>query len=145
MEAMKQKFKKEQERDTSLPHEGDSIEHKVEMQSSHSTWIDKENTKKIIDQSIRGLKSTYKYCLDFLRNQKIFIRHYLIVLTAVLFTIILVQNIASSQVELLFWGFNAPRSIIFMIMLIIGFGAGYWLGSKRNRHFDQDILKGGLR
>lgn len=53
-----------------------------------------------------------------------------------LLAIFIVQNIASVEVNILFWSVNAPRSLILIIVFLLGAISGFFFQSHRSRKAD---------
>lgn len=53
------------------------------------------------------------------------IRSYFFLALLALVAIVALQNLASVEVSFLFWSMRMPRSILVLLVALVGFGAGY--------------------
>jgi len=57
----------------------------------------------------------------------------LLIVLAIIFVILIVQNSKPIEVDILFWSINMSQVIVFFLILLIGFVGGYIVAKLENR------------
>ncbi|MBW6516714.1 MAG: LapA family protein [Candidatus Cloacimonetes bacterium] len=57
----------------------------------------------------------------------------LLIVLAIIFIILIVQNSKPIEVDILFWSINMSQIIVFFLILLIGFVGGYIVAKLENR------------
>lgn len=63
-------------------------------------------------------------------------KHYPAMVLTALLLLFVIQNVSTVQVNILFWSFHAPRSLVLIFVFFIGVTSGYIFARKPKENTD---------
>lgn len=90
----------------------------------------KRKAKRYTEEFVDKSKNITHSVRESYQNNRQSVNQFLIVFAQVLFIIILFQNVQMAEFQILFWSFSSPKIIVFLALLAIGIGFGYWLKGR---------------